>query len=437
MQIDVILRTCSNSLLTPSDKQRICGGDRQTLIRKCFYSLVEAIRASSNTVTLTVLDDNSDERFLNFLRETSNSISCNIISLKDKGFNNSALEQFKLASECSGLVYIVEDDYLHEENAIDHMVGAYLHFMKRYNTQTVIYPYDCSLRYKDGEESETTLYHDGMRYWRSVDKTANTMLTHYSTIEEHWLVFKELAEKYPKVLEDDTINQLYHSTKNPTAPIRAFNPIPSIAYHVGYSTPVSISTTHMSWMHLWERIEDWQLIQGWFYYPEFYQHVANNMQDGARLVEIGTWRGRSTCCLASYLKKTGKNARIYAVDTFDGSDEPIHRTLIDSMPVGLYDDFRLNLKSCNVDDIVVPIKSTSIDASKRFEDGSIDFIMIDGSHDYDSVKADIEHWLPKLKSNGLMAGDDHSDSWPGVKKAVREIFGTNYNTHGDLWYIVK
>ena len=53
---------------------------------------------------------------------------------------------------------------------------------------------------------------------------------------------------------------------------------------------------------------------------------------------------------------------------------------------------------------------------------SLDFVYIDASHDYDSVKEDIKHWLPKIRENGILAGDDME--WhlgDGVKRAVNEL----------------
>lgn len=42
-----------------------------------------------------------------------------------------------------------------------------------------------------------------------------------------------------------------------------------------------------------------------------------------------------------------------------------------------------------------------------FKDNSLDYIYIDGNHDYDHVKQDLELWWPKLKAGGLLAGHDY------------------------------
>jgi predicted O-methyltransferase YrrM len=59
----------------------------------------------------------------------------------------------------------------------------------------------------------------------------------------------------------------------------------------------------------------------------------------------------------------------------------------------------------------------SLDAVSLYDDASLDFVFIDGSHDYDSVCKDIDAWLPKVKPNGILAGHDYR-YYEGVRRAV-------------------
>lgn len=81
----------------------------------------------------------------------------------------------------------------------------------------------------------------------------------------------------------------------------------------------------------------------------------------------------------------------------------------------------------------------SISASKRFKDNSLDFVFIDAAHDYESVKADILAWLPKVKNNGILAGHDYYPEHPeycGVYQAVHEIFDKKFiKQSGDCFII--
>lgn len=68
------------------------------------------------------------------------------------------------------------------------------------------------------------------------------------------------------------------------------------------------------------------------------------------------------------------------------------------------------------------VKEYSPKAADVVEDNSLDFIYIDGLHQYKDVKKDLEAWWPKLKAGGIFAGHDYcKEDWPGVYKAVNEF----------------
>ena len=74
------------------------------------------------------------------------------------------------------------------------------------------------------------------------------------------------------------------------------------------------------------------------------------------------------------------------------------------------------------------------EASQYFDDGSVDCLFIDAGHSYEAVIKDIEAWLPKMKTNGIMAGHDYT-AWDGVNKAVDEKFGKIHKVENDCWFI--
>jgi hypothetical protein len=49
---------------------------------------------------------------------------------------------------------------------------------------------------------------------------------------------------------------------------------------------------------------------------------------------------------------------------------------------------------------------TSAEAVKQFQDKSVDFVYIDGNHDYKYAEEDIRLWYPKVKEGGFLCGDD-------------------------------
>jgi len=72
------------------------------------------------------------------------------------------------------------------------------------------------------------------------------------------------------------------------------------------------------------------------------------------------------------------------------------------------------------------LKGYSPEVCVKFQDNSIDFVYIDGLHSYEAVIADLEGWYNKVKTNGIIAGHDYSESdWIGVVSAVNEFVEKN------------
>jgi hypothetical protein len=77
---------------------------------------------------------------------------------------------------------------------------------------------------------------------------------------------------------------------------------------------------------------------------------------------------------------------------------------------------------------VIIIRQSSIEALNTFINDFFDYIYIDGSHDYDSVKQDLELARIKTKKNGFICGHDYNQNFNrnkkneyGVIKAVNEF----------------
>lgn len=85
------------------------------------------------------------------------------------------------------------------------------------------------------------------------------------------------------------------------------------------------------------------------------------------------------------------------------------------------------------------IRKTSEEAVSLIPN-NLDFIYIDGNHDYEFVKKDIELYYPKVKSGGVIGGDDFNISFLGVCEAVMEfVKRNNLKLYGENseWWIVK
>ena len=74
-------------------------------------------------------------------------------------------------------------------------------------------------------------------------------------------------------------------------------------------------------------------------------------------------------------------------------------------------------------------------AAANVETASLDFVFVDADHSYEGAKQDILRWFPKLREGGVMLGHDYNPPvWPGVVRAVHEIFGDKVRVHpGEVW----
>lgn len=157
--------------------------------------------------------------------------------------------------------------------------------------------------------------------------------------------------------------------------------------------------------------------EDWFTYPIFYSSVVEKFPSGSKFVEIGCWKGRSACFLGVEILNSGKEISLDCVDTWEGSEEHIGYEVL--REDGLYKEFIHNIEP--IKHIINPIRMTSLEAAKLYEDESLDFVFLDASHKYKDVKEDMEAWYPKVKQGGIFAGHDYP-TWPEVVKAVDEFF---------------
>lgn len=55
------------------------------------------------------------------------------------------------------------------------------------------------------------------------------------------------------------------------------------------------------------------------------------------------------------------------------------------------------------------LKKSSVEAALEFEPGSLDFVYIDGNHDFEFVVFDIIEWSKRVRPGGIVAGHDYRD----------------------------
>jgi predicted O-methyltransferase YrrM len=127
------------------------------------------------------------------------------------------------------------------------------------------------------------------------------------------------------------------------------------------------------------------------------------------IVEIGSWKGKSTICLGLG-SRAGHGVPIFAVDPHAD-----YR----------HGEFKENIERAGIADLVTPIRGLSQDVVEDF-DRPIELLFVDGSHEEEDVRHDFETWVPKVVDRGIVAF--HDTTWhAGVRKVVAEkIFGSRH-----------
>lgn len=261
-KIDVFLRTCSRQGIICQghriNKPRCVGDDRDTMVKKCIKSLATAIRNSENSVKLWIIDDHSSRDFLLWLTDSLKGIDTDLIPLVETGYIASAVKQAELCLEKgSDIVYMTEDDYLHDHNAIDLLASGLTTLQQSVQWHPVaIYPYDCIDRYKkEFPEPCRIFYHAGL-YWRTITKSTPVLMMQHETFTAYYDIFSDMAKNYDPFTygEDQTINRLWSNMVNFAGPVVLFSPVPSLAVHLEHQEPTAIHNGIINWRNLWKNV---------------------------------------------------------------------------------------------------------------------------------------------------------------------------------------
>ena len=140
-------------------------------------------------------------------------------------------------------------------------------------------------------------------------------------------------------------------------------------------------------------------VDGWVNHPEgrLLYHLARKCTGRGAIVEIGSWKGRSTIWLG-HGSRAGRGLKIHAVDPHAGVIERGQTAGNGST----FDEFQRNLRMAGVEEVVVPHVDYSDAVARSFSE-PVELIFIDGLHDYDAVTTDFAAWYPKVIEGGVMA----------------------------------
>ena len=189
-------------------------------------------------------------------------------------------------------------------------------------------------------------------------------------------------------------------------------------------------------------------IGGWLKNNEakaLYKLILNLQHKNLKVVELGSWVGKSSFVLAKAIRQLNANGRVYCVDPFNGSGDELsinvynndRKLFIKRYLMDLKELFIYNMTNNGVMNYI-DIKATySYEARKNFT-AKIDFLFLDANHEYKAALKDYKDWMPLIKRGGYIAFHDVDfDPWRRMKgKGIHQGPGLvvqRHIIHNPLW----
>ena len=264
--LKIIVRSCTSELIMDQNKRRIFGEEKNEYTFRALRSLINSINKASAVFKnikfeLVVTDTNSPKKDIDKIRDILNKSnienkfkSIDLDSFKNKiksgyskaKFSNMANFYTSLMiakEESDDILYFVEDDYLHSEDAITEMIFAYEKFNTIFSKDLVLLPSDYPYLY--AKDEATKIYLGEKYHWRLVSESLVTFMTSKRVIEENYNNLEKMGIEWVDPWEKP-LHDIYNS--NP-----CLSPVPSLAVHCANINSVFGVSPFIDLKRLWEK----------------------------------------------------------------------------------------------------------------------------------------------------------------------------------------
>jgi predicted O-methyltransferase YrrM len=173
-------------------------------------------------------------------------------------------------------------------------------------------------------------------------------------------------------------------------------------------------------------------IPGWLTRPEaaMLHYLADRAK--GRIVELGSFQGRSTVALAHALVAANRPGTVLAVDTFEGSPEHqpgathFQAATVDASTgkVNTLPLLRRHLATAGLADRVEIRRDTTRGAARRFA-GEVGLLFVDADHAYRAVRRDLKAWLPHCRPDAVVVLHDVGDH-AGPTRAAADLLAKGF-----------
>ena len=142
---------------------------------------------------------------------------------------------------------------------------------------------------------------------------------------------------------------------------------------------------------------------------------ATAVESDRAIVELGSYRGKSTCYLATGAKEArgGSGPTVYAVDAWSEEVSKWRKSVMAELPSPVFADFMAQIVKAEIEDIVIPVQTLSVSAAESYAGAPVALLYIDGDHHKEAALADFRAWRRHLTEDAVVIFDDY-----GVTKNI-------------------
>tara|TARA_B100000787_G_C16126759_1_gene265373 strand:- start:269 stop:931 length:663 start_codon:yes stop_codon:yes gene_type:complete len=210
---------------------------------------------------LKIIDDNSKMDVIKSIKKIAinNKVDFELSNLNIKKYENKIKfkdnkrmlahnahifqsKEFALNSNYD-LLYFVEDDYIHQHEAIEEMIYTYEKFSTQLKEDVILCPTDYPFLYNKFNKTNIMIGYE--KHWRKVEESLCTYLISKNILKKYWKNYEKMFlnnfQPYEKPLHD-----LYKKKY-------CFSPMPSLALHMTNVNSIYGLSPLVNWLNVWKK----------------------------------------------------------------------------------------------------------------------------------------------------------------------------------------
>ena len=266
--LKIILRTCTSELIMDQNKRRLFDSEKNEYTFRTLKSLIRSTEIAKDKFDgidfkIIVTDTNSiqeDIIIIEQLLEKTN-VNCEFTSVNLKNFENKVKPGYSKAkfsnmanfynslliakNDDADLIYFVEDDYIHSNDAITEMIFSYEKFSTIFKNDIVLLPSDYPYLYT--KDDITKIYLGEKYHWRLVSESLVTFMTSQNIIKKN---FKQLEAMGMEWIDpwEKPLHEIYKNNL-------CLSPLPSLAFHCANINSVFGVSPNIDLKKIWDENE--------------------------------------------------------------------------------------------------------------------------------------------------------------------------------------